>query len=46
MMTSMWNIQTRTVTKALVVFIFQLYTGNSNTIFASLLQQESEQLIS
>lgn len=46
MMTSMRNRQTRSVTQALVVFLFKLRTGNSNKILASILQLENEQLIS
>jgi len=46
MMISMRNRQTRTITQALVVFLFKLRTGNSNAILASILQLENEQLIS
>lgn len=46
MLTSMRNRQTRTVTQALVVFLFKLRTGNSNKILAFILQIEYEQLIS
>ena len=46
MLTSMRNRQTRTVTQALVVFLFKLRTGNSNRLLASILQIEYEQLIS
>lgn len=46
MLTSMRNRQTRTVTQALVVFLFKLRTGNSNKLLASILQIEYEQLIS
>jgi len=45
-MISMRNRQTRTITQALVVFLFKLRTGNSNAILASILQLENEQLIS
>jgi len=47
-MTSMRNRQTRTITQALVVFLFKLRTGNSNVSLASILQDsnllENEQL--
>ncbi|XP_018403017.1 PREDICTED: uncharacterized protein LOC108779943 [Cyphomyrmex costatus] len=46
MLTSMRNRQTRTVTQALVVFLFKLRTGNSNKLLASILQIEYEQLVS
>jgi len=45
-MISMRNRQTRTITQALVVFLFKLRTGNSNAILASILQLENEQLVS
>ncbi|KYN10894.1 hypothetical protein ALC57_16958 [Trachymyrmex cornetzi] len=46
MLTSMRNRQTRTITQALVVFLFKLRTGNSNKILTSILQLENEQLVS
>jgi len=42
MLTSMRNRQTRTITHALVVFLFKLRTGNLNAILASILQLENE----
>jgi len=46
MMTSMRNRQTRTITQALVIFLFKLRTGKLNAILASILQLENEQLVS
>jgi len=45
MMTSMLNRQTRIITQTLVIFLFELCTGNSNAILASILQLENEQLV-
>ena len=41
----MQNRQTRTVAQALMVFLFQLRTGNSNRLLAFILHIEHEQLI-
>lgn len=46
MMTSLRNTSVRTVTQALVVFLFKLRTGNSNKITASIFEIEREQSVS
>ena len=46
LMTLFRNSQSRSVIQALVVFLFKLRSGNSNTLSASILNIDNEQLIS
>ncbi|XP_015125200.1 uncharacterized protein LOC107046987 [Diachasma alloeum] len=45
-MTSMRNSKTRSILQALVVFLFKMRTGNSNSIVASVLGLDREQQVS
>ena len=46
MLISLRNSQSRSVTQALVVFLFKLRTGNSNKMLSSILQLENEHDVS
>lgn len=45
-MISMRNSKTRTILQALVVFLFKMRTGNSNSVVASVLGLDREQQVS
>jgi hypothetical protein len=46
LLTTMRNTDSRTVTQALIVFLFKLRTGNSNKLISATLQLKDEQLVS
>ncbi|XP_066595448.1 uncharacterized protein [Prorops nasuta] len=46
LLTSMRNTDIRSITQALIVFLFKLRTGNSNKLIASILELDEEQLVS
>lgn len=46
MFRSMKNTDNRTIMQALMVFLFEMRTGNSNKLIAAVLQLEREQLVS